>query len=307
MNKLKETYNLFKLGKITKDDFTIKMHDMHKLLWDYQEFIRDCDINSIKIEKDDVKFVFASEITMICNPDDERPVPLEIINFGNYEVEELDMCKKFLKEDSVILDIGANLGWYVLNFSKNIPFGKILAFEPIPKTYNYLLRNIELNKIQNVECFNFGLSNQNGLLEFFYDPKLPAATSLRILHENRDKVKVSCEVKRLDDLISNKKLEKIDFIKCDVEGAELLVMEGAIKTLEKFKPVLFLEMLRKWSAKFNYHPNDIIHLLSKIGYSCYSIDNSKLNRVLQIDKNTIETNFFFLDEKIHTSFKNLIN
>jgi FkbM family methyltransferase len=203
-----------------------------------------------------------------------------------------------LKDDSVIFDIGANIGWYSLNLSGVVSKGKIFAFEPIPKTHDYLVRNIASNKITNVQVQNYGLSEKEGTLEFYFDPKLGGSTSLRNLNENSKKVLVKCKVKRLDQIAPS--LSKtIDFIKCDVEGAELFVMRGAIETLKKCEPVIFLEMLRKWAKKFDYHPNEIIKLLGTLGYECYYAENGKLRKISEIDDNTMATNFFFLKPEKH--------
>jgi len=94
----------------------------------------------------------------------------------------------------------------------------------------------------------------------------------------------------------------VDIIKCDVEGAELLVYQGGIKTIETFKPVVFTEMLRKWSAKFGYHPNDIIALFSQQGYLCYCNDGAQqLSCIREITEDTANTNFFFLHPEKHAS------
>lgn len=58
-------------------------------------------------------------------------------------------------------------------------------------------------------------------------------------------------------------------------------------------------MLRKWSNKFGYHPNDIINLFTKIGYQCYVINDKKLKLFTKVDENTIETNYFFLHKQKH--------
>jgi hypothetical protein len=63
---------------------------------------------------------------------------------------------------------------------------------------------------------------------------------------------------------------KVDFIKCDVEGAELFVYQGAKATLMQQKPIVFTEMLRKWAAKFDYHPNDIIALFDELDIAVLS-------------------------------------
>ena len=277
------------------------MHGIHKILWEYQDFIRDKNLTSIKISKDSFTITTRNGIVLACDSEDKRAAPMEILNFGDYEADEMWMMRRFLTRKSIVLDVGANIGWYSLNLSRCVPEGRIIAFEPVKKTFDYLKKNISINNIKNVQPQNFGLSDKEGIFEFYYDPKLSSATSLKDLYENRKKKKIRCCVKRLDDFILNI-TPRIDFIKCDVEGAELLVIRGAFKTLEKMKPVLFLEMLRKWSAKFGYHPNEIINLLDKIGYRCYYIKAKKLMKINKINEKTKPTNFYFLDSRKHIEF-----
>ena len=142
MTKLKRISAEFKKRKIDKDLYTRSMHDMHKALWEYCDFIRDKNVGSIKISKGQLTLTTGGGISMICDPEDERAVPLEILNFGDYEIAEMRMMRKFLKKDSVVIDIGANIGWYTLNLSKCIPHGRIIAFEPIPDIFKRLKKKI---------------------------------------------------------------------------------------------------------------------------------------------------------------------
>lgn len=302
MNKLKKIEKNFKKGFIKKENYIQEMHNLHLILWDYIEFIKNKNIDSIKISRKQIFFRTKEGIKMICDIEDERAAPIEILNFKNYEPNELKMMRKILKKDSILLDIGANIGWYCLNLAGNVSKGHIFAFEPIPKTYKFLKKNIALNNIKNVKLYNFGLSDKNGEEIFYYDPKLSGAASLRKLHKNRKKIKIKCRLKKLDGFI-NKITPRIDFIKCDVEGAEIFVVKGGLKTIKKYLPILFLEMLRKWSAKFNYHPNDIIKILKEIGYSCYYVKNNKLINIKKINEKTIATNFYFFHKIKH---KNLL-
>jgi hypothetical protein len=121
-----------------------------------------------------------------------------------------------------------------------------------------------------------------------------------------------CKVETLDGYVSCTN-SKVDFIKCDVEGAELFVFRGGISTLKEQQPIVFTEMLRKWSAKFNYHPNDIIEFFRPLGYAAYTIYPSpiqfnskgiKLREFNFVDENTIETNYFFLHREKHASIIN---
>ena len=93
----------------------------------------------------------------------------------------------------------------------------------------------------------------------------------------------------------------VDFIKCDVEGAELFVYQGGIESIQKNQPIIFTEMLRKWSAKFNYNPNEIIDLLFGLGYRCFIAKADQLVEFFRMDDNTIETNFFFLHSDNHSA------
>jgi hypothetical protein len=112
--------------------------------------------------------------------------------------------------------------------------------------------------------------------------------------------KVACKIERLDSFVARTGT-RIDFIKCDVEGAELLVLTGGSETLKKFKPMVFAEMLRKWAAKFNYHPNQIIEFMAGLGYRCFVGREGKLVEFKVMDENTIETNFFFLHGVAHVA------
>jgi hypothetical protein len=103
----------------------------------------------------------------------------------------------------------------------------------------------------------------------------------------------------MDTFVKDEKITALDFLKCDVEGAEYFVFQGGIETIKKFRPMIFTEMLRKWSAKFNYHPNDIIQYLNAIGYSSFIIHDSRLKRFHLMDNNTLETNFIFLHNEKH--------
>jgi len=105
-------------------------------------------------------------------------------------------------------------------------------------------------------------------------------------------------VRKLDVFVKENNLH-IDFIKCDVEGSELFVFKGGITTIERDQPIIFTELLRKWSAKFNYHPNEVINLLKNLGYRCFTVKRGKLIEFFTMTDTTLENTFFFLHEKKH--------
>jgi FkbM family methyltransferase len=297
---LKEQRHAFLSGEMEKASYLKTMYENHHShLFDYMKYLPETDIRKIEIVDDGVIFTSRKHgIKMLSLEFDYRLAPIEILNFSRYEPEETDMMLNLLPKGAHVFDIGGNAGWYSLLYSRVDPTTKIFSFEPIPKTYELLLKNIELNECKNIQSLNFGLSNLEGDIKFYYYPEGSGNASSAKLSDSPNIEEVSCKVKKLDDCIDELS-DSMDFIKCDVEGAELLVFQGGIKSIARHKPIIFSEMLRKWSLKFNYHPNEIISLLVSIGYSCFVVENDSLVEFFKMDDATTQTNYFFLDKNKH--------
>jgi len=292
---LLELRDSYKQGSMSKTDYIQRIAKAHAALYDYSQFISETDISKIEITSDGVVVIAkASQVKMLCAAQERRTPAFEILNFGYYEKPEMEMTLRLVKEDSIFFDIGANMGWYAINVAKLVKGIRVFAFEPIPRTFEFLKKNIELNGIGSIEAFNFGFSHKkDDKVTFYYYPEDSGNASMVNVSERDNIQAIPCQVRSLDDFVAREKVGP-DFIKCDVEGAELLVFQGGEQTLAKFKPVVFVEMLRKWSAKFDYHPNTIIRLFASHGYQCYVIQNNQLVQVLEITEATVETNFFFV-------------
>ncbi len=298
---LQDLKNSYRNRSLDKWAYIDEMYKHHAALFEYGEFLKDTNISGIEISDGLLVMTFRdSGVKFICSKGDKRLAPFDTLNFGRYEAEELEMQKKLMGPESVILDIGGNFGWYAIHIAKAFPASKIFSFEPIPNTFSQLQKNLALNEIQNVIALPFGFSDAEGSFDFFFDPSLSVNASLQNLTDKPTVQAVTCSVKTLDRW-TDENFNKPDFIKCDVEGAELLVFKGGAETLKKYKPVVFSEMLRKWTAKFNYHPNDIIRLFTEMGYSVFCLDGEYLKPVKEVNESTVETNFFFLHQDVHQS------
>lgn len=286
-------------GQLDKHEYIDKMHEIHSILFDYAEFIKGRDIKSIEITDDLVVMTSRNRnVKIICDKNDKRIIPIEILNFGSYEESDFNMILNLITDKDCVLDIGANIGWFSINVGKIKTNCKIMSFEPIPKTFDYLKRNIELNNASNVQINNFGFSNEEKEISFYYNPEGSGNASSANLSGKPIVQEITCQVKKLDDFIDSNKV-KVDFIKCDVEGAELLVMQGGLQTIKTQKPIIFTELLRKWASHFNYHPNEVIELFGNLGYRCFTAKNEKLIAFGKMDDTTVETNFFFLHSVEH--------
>jgi len=302
MKNINETLANYTNGVIDKPTFIKSMYqDHHVAFFDYAEYLTQTNIKKIEIEDGRVMMTSRDRgIRIACSPGDFRIAPIETLNFFDYEKVESNMMENLVSDGDTFFDIGANIGWYSINIAASRRATKVYCFEPIPKTYKSLSMNIELNSVSNVIAYNFGFSSHAGEFPFYYYPEGSGNASSANLTGRDDVESVQCKVRTLDDFTTETGTD-VNFIKCDVEGAELLVFQGGIKTITRDKPIVFSEILRKWSEKFNYNPNDIFWFFKNQGYQAFIAKENYLTKFFEMDESTIETNFFFLHSEKHVN------
>jgi FkbM family methyltransferase len=300
MKKINDILSAYQQGQIDKSGFIREMYEEHHAgLFDYAQHLAKTNIKKIEVE--DGRVIKTSRdrgVRMLCVPGDFRVAPVETLNLFDYEKAYSAMVDRLIADGDVFFDIGANMGWYSINVALSCRAARVHCFETIPKTYDYLQRNLELNAVANVSAYNFGFSDRAGEFDFYYyEEGSGNASSANV--SNRDDVQVcQCKVRTLDDF-SVQLQSKVDFIKCDVEGAELMVFQGGLQTIARDRPIVFSEILRKWSAKFNYNPNEIFELFRAQGYLAFTVESDGLKAFGTMDESTMETNFFFLHTEKH--------
>ena len=205
-----------------------------------------------------------------------------LVNYKkSFEYSTLELFSTILKKDNVIIDVGANSGLYSIFYSKLVGSqGKVYAFEPDAATFSLLTENLQLNNCENVKTYNFALSNKESRIEMVsFNPenvKLGDGDSFKYIREvHTDKggdKNNSIHAYRLDDLEELNTVAKIDFIKIDVEGAELLVLQGSVNTILKHKPTIIFELSGTWTNRFNYMPYQVLVFLNELGYQMEEYD-----------------------------------
>jgi len=300
MISIQDTLAQFQQGKIDKATFIQTMHAAHHaVLFDYAAYLPRTNVKKIEIEDDKVVMTSRDRGVRIgCNAEDFRIAPIETLNFFDYEKEESDMMENLVADGDTFFDIGANIGWYSINIAASRRATQVHAFEPIPTTYAELNKNIALNAPSRIAPHNFGLSDKRGEFTFFYHPEGSGNASAVNVSGRADIHTAQCQVRTLDDYTAETGT-RVDFIKCDVEGAELLVFKGGAQTIARDKPVVLSEILRKWSAKFDYDPNEIFTLFRGLGYRAFTVKGGQLRPFGEMTLETVETNFFFLHPEKH--------
>jgi FkbM family methyltransferase len=128
-------------------------------------------------------------------------------------------------ENPLIIDCGANVGLATLFFKRLAPECKLICFEPNPKAFNYLKRNVEANNLKDVQLVNAGLSDVKGTIPFFVDDNNTLVSSL---DKNRTrKHELQVESTTLSSYLQN---QFVCFVKVDVEGAEWQILKDLINT-----------------------------------------------------------------------------
>jgi FkbM family methyltransferase len=295
---MENIYKLWLLNKINKHDFIKNIWKFHKILFNYSKYLNNNIIKDIYISSNNIEICTIYGVKFYCNQKDIYGIPLGAFIFKEVERIASKWLFIFMKKNDIFYDIGANIGWYSLHIAKKNTNSNIYSFEPINTTYNQLCNNIKLNKLNNITTFNCALGDKNDRIKFYFRKDMTGAASAQNITEDPLAEELLCYVRRLDDCWSEIG-QNPSLIKCDVEGAELFVFQGGRKCLIECKPIVFCEMLRKWSAKFGYSPNELINFFSELGYNCYEPSEDKLFRFTQMTEETLTTNFFFLHKENH--------
>lgn len=190
---------------------------------------------------------------------------------GFFEPETVDFYQAVLSEGSVFLDIGAQVGQYTLLASGIVgKQGRVVGFEPDPQTFRLLTTNIQMNHLEhNTVVVQAAVSNKSGNenLHLSQTQNIGANSLLPPAHglASGQSVPVACW--RLDDYLSANQITKVDLIKIDVEGAELLVLNGAADLLGKpNKPILVVEFCEVTLNQFGATCDMLASELEAMGY-----------------------------------------
>ena len=297
----------FKTGLVSKEGFIEEAYStLHGKLHEIAGQLFRAKINSITLSQNNIVAEIGElNFKYALVKGDMRNCVVESLNFEGFEPKDSWIIYRILRmmskhsrvgSEGRFFDIGSNNGWYSL-YASTLSGIEVHAFEPIKATYENLLLNLQLNNFTNVNHYNFGLSDKGGIETFYVDPCISGKSSLAKLpglsHKNTER----CRLESLDGFVDIIK-KPPNFIKVDVEGAELSVIRGGIDVIKKNKPVIYIELLRKWGREFGYHPQEVLDLLFVQGYQCFfSSKAHELIEIKEIDENTVATNFLFLDKK----------
>lgn len=177
---------------------------------------------------------------------------------------------RLVRPGDVCIDIGANLGYYARTLSRLAgPTGRVYAVEPVPPILRVLRRN--LRRCRNVEVLPYALGTEDKAIAMANDSARETGyfgTGQNFVNEAGKPAAVTFEarMRRGSELFA--RLEKLDFIKCDVEGYEAVVMNEMRPLLERFRPTVLIETGGEQRPR-------IISLFTQLGYAGYTLEEGR--------------------------------
>ena len=182
---------------------------------------------------------------------------------GIREVESTRELQTRLRPKWTVVDIGANIGYYVLQEAKVCT--RVYAIEPDPSNYRMLIRNIKLNDYRNITTMNLAIGNEAGKICLKSDL---ISNATRICRDGEEPY-AEVEMKTLDSLFPE---TKVDFVRMDVEGYEFNILQGMREIIDKYRPSMFIEVHRHPLRSYGHSQEQLLELLADYGYSITALD-----------------------------------
>jgi FkbM family methyltransferase len=196
------------------------------------------------------------------------------------EAGPIERLQHFIPDGSVVIDVGANVGFFAVRFAEWVgPDGKVIAIEPEDKNYASLISAIGRAGLRDrVEVLKAVAAAKPGTTFLEINPLHPADHKLSL-----NGVGLPVTAVTLDALVQDKGPLRPALVKIDVQGAEMLVLQGMTDLLKIAGPVLFIELSEQGLNKYGASVSAVLHLLSENGYESHWLTRSGHEKASQSD------------------------
>ena len=205
------------------------------------------------------------------------------VNFGGEHNIGWKHCIDSLNGDETFIDIGAHIGLYTLPAALKLKNGKVYAFEPGLINYKILKQHIIMNELVNVDALNFLVGDENKTIKFFEDNNSVSPKNSIVMIEKISSYSTTKKKQiSLDSYFGGKDINP-DIIKIDVEGAELLVLEGAKQLILTSKPKIYLSTHPSRIEELGQTIEQLLNTIKELNYSIYDV-NMNIPEKIQLDE-----------------------
>jgi len=208
-------------------------------------------------------------VSLLLDPADDVARTILISRQAMWEPEVWGSIAGGLSEGAVFLDVGAHIGYDSLKASHVVgDTGKVVAFEPNPNTLAMLKGNIEASHVRNIIVQPIACTDSEQTLTLFDSTLGGNSGSSSLSRENAGARSRSYQVRGrpIDDVVAELGLSRVDVLKADIEGAELMALRGAAQTLKRFGPKLILEVVPRQLANMGTSVEALEAFIREFGY-----------------------------------------
>jgi len=195
--------------------------------------------------------------------------------FKQHHRAMLPLLRQVIPADAMVLDVGAHAGQYAKLFARLAPRGRVYAIEPQSYARRILRAAIRLNRLHNIEILPLALGAAPGTATLTIPVKASGSYGFGLAHlgphiRAGTAETETVEVTTLDALAVRLALQRLDFIKADIEGSEQAMVEGGRATLARFKPALLIELNEEHLRRAGGSVAALWRLLTELGYRAYA-------------------------------------
>ncbi len=190
-----------------------------------------------------------------------------------HHLELLLLLKKSVPQDGVVIDVGAHAGQFAKLFACVVPQGHVYSFEPGSYARSIVSRVVALHGLKNVSLYPFGLSDKPSEEILRVPVKRGGSMGFGLSHIGqvardtaRQERAETIALSTLDRFAAEQKLSRVDLVKADIEGWEMRFLLGARATIEKYKPILYLEVNDEFLKRADNSAQEMWDFLSALGY-----------------------------------------
>jgi len=185
--------------------------------------------------------------------------------------ELTDVFAPWIPRNALVIDVGAHAGQFSKLFARLAPDGQVYAFEPSAYARSILTKALAWNRLRNVQVIAAGLSDAPGEAVLHTPVKPHGGLGFGLAHfgtvaNARTALDQTTPLTTLDAFVEAKGLRRLDFVKADVEGWEAHVLRGGARTLARFRPALFLEIIEASLQRAGASPDEIWERLIPLDY-----------------------------------------
>ena len=214
----------------------------------------------------------------------KKGLGLSVSHYGTYEELEAKIMEEKIETGNIVVDIGANIGLHTLNMARIVGnTGQVFAFEPDPSNFEILKKNVKINNYKNIILEQKAVGDKHGRTTL-YQSDHPGKH--RIFPQTEQaKSQVQVELTNLDNYFDSDMIDKINFIKIDVEGMEFGVLKGMKNILKNNKKIKILfEFVPKDTIEAGFIPIELLDYLTSNGFKLYCMDE-KTKKLLYVSNN----------------------